>query len=107
VVAANDKVGFCLLDTLHPYPEVPGSPATAVAAAVAATARRGQPVGFADICAWYVSGRWIDVTGTPSGDYRLVTTTDPADQLLESNETDYAYRQQIRWTGVVPIADPC
>ncbi len=109
VVASNDKVGFCLLDTLHPYPGVPGSPRHRYYRGCRRNSVQGQSVGFADIYAWYVYGQWIDVTGTPNGDYCLVTTADPADQLLESDETDNAYRQQIRLTGsgVVPLADPC
>ncbi|MGH2596541.1 MAG: lysyl oxidase family protein [Actinomycetota bacterium] len=109
VVASNDKVGFCLSDTLHPYPGVPGSPRHRYYRGCRRNSAQGQSVGFADIYDWYVYGQWIDVTGTPNGDYCLVTTADPANQLLESDETDNAYRQQIRLTasGVVPVADPC
>jgi Lysyl oxidase len=109
VVASNDKVGFCLLDTLHPYPGVPGSPRHRYYGGCRRNSVQGQSVGFADIYSWYFSGQWIDVTRTPSGDYCLVTTADPADQLLESNETDDAFRQQIRLSGsgVIPLADPC
>lgn len=109
VVASNDKVGFCLLDRMHPYPGVPGSPRHRYYRGCRRNSVQGQSVGFADIYSWYVSGQWIDVTGAPDGDYCLVSTADPADQLLESNETDNAFRQQIRLSGsgVVPLADTC
>jgi hypothetical protein len=109
LVASNDKVGFCLLDTLHPYPGVPGSPRHRYYRGCRRNSVQGQSVGFADIYAWYVSSQWIDVTGIPNGDYCLVMTADPADQLLESDETDNAYRQQMRLTGsgVVPLANAC
>ena len=109
VVASNDKVGFCLLDTIHPYPGVPGSPRHRYYRGCRRNGVQGQSVGFADMYAWYVHGQWIDISGTPNGDYCLVTTADPTDQLLESNETDNAYRQQIRLTasGVVPLGGAC
>ncbi len=108
VVASNAKVGFCLLDTLHPYPGVPGSPPHRYYRGCRRNSVQGQSVGFADIYA-YLSSQWIDVTGTPNGDYCLVTTADPADQLLESDETDNAYRQQIRLaaSAVVPLVGAC
>lgn len=108
-IVMNDKVGFCLLDTLHPYPGVPGSPSHRYYRGCRRNSVQGQSVGFADIYAWYFAGQWMDVTGTPNGDYCLVTTADPADQLLESDETDNAYRQQIRLTGsgVIPLTNAC
>jgi lysyl oxidase len=108
-IAANHKVGFCLLDTLHPYPGVPGSPGRRYYRDCRRNSMQGQSVGYADIYEWFVRDQSIDVTGTPAGEYCLVTTADPADQLLESDESDNAYRQRIRLasTSVVPLARAC
>lgn len=109
VVASNDKVGFCLLDTFHPYPGVPGSPDHRYYRGCQRNSVQGESVGFADVYQWYLPGQWIDVTGKPNGEYCLVTTADPANQILESNDGDNAYRQRIRLTGsaVVPLTDTC
>jgi hypothetical protein len=109
VVASNAKVGFCLLDTLHPYPGVPGSPTRGHYRGCERGSVQGSSVGYADLYQWYLPGQWIDVSGVPDGSYCLVTTVDPANQLLESDDTDNAYRQSVELVGdaVLPRTAAC
>ena len=109
VIAANEKVGFCLLDSVFPYPGVPGAVRTRRYRGCARDSVQGESVGHGDIYQWWLPGQWIDVTSVPDGEYCLVTTADPDGQLLESSHIDNAYRQRIRLAGdgVVPEVEPC
>jgi hypothetical protein len=109
VVASNEKVGFCLLDSAYPYPGIPGASRARYYDGCARNSVQGESVGHGDIYQWFLPEQWIDVTGVADGQYCLVSTADPANQLIESSDADNGYRQRIQLSGdaVVPMGDPC
>jgi Lysyl oxidase len=109
VIASNTKVGFCIRDTLHPFPELPGSPLKGHYRDCTRRSVQGSSVGYADIYQYYLPKQWIDVAGVPDGTFCLVTSVDPANQLAESDEMDNAFRQSIELRGdvVLPLAAEC
>jgi hypothetical protein len=109
LVARNTKVGFCIRDTLHPYPDLPGSPRKAHYLDCTRRSIQGSSVGYADIYQWNLPEQWIDVAGVPDGTYCLVTSVDPANQLMESDETDNAFRWSLELRGdlVEFLAEAC
>jgi hypothetical protein len=108
-IAANEKVGFCLSDSVFPYPGIPGAVRERRYRGCACNSVQGESIGHGDIYQWYLPGQWIDVTGVPDGEYCLVTTADPGGQLVESSDADNSFRQRIRLAGdgVFPEVDPC
>jgi hypothetical protein len=108
-VAVDHKVGFCHLDTLHPYPWVPGSPRRRHYRSCRRNSVQEQSVGYADIYECYVADQWIDVTVSRPASTAWSQRPIPVGQLLEANEADNACRQGIRLGGhsVLPLAEPC
>ena len=48
----------------------------------------GLSVGWADIYPWDFAGQYIDITGVTDGEYLLCMTADPANDFVESSDTD-------------------
>ena len=48
----------------------------------------GLSVGWSDIYPWDFAGQYIDLSGVPDGDYLLCMTADPANDFVESSDTD-------------------
>lgn len=55
--------------------------------------RQGINNGWADVYDWYISDRYIEVTGVPSGYYRLEFCADPFNEIEEEDETQQLLRQ--------------
>jgi hypothetical protein len=99
VVRASTKVGFCMIDSARLYPTVPGSPSSPFYNYCGQTTPMGISIGWADIYTWDLSGQHIDVTGLASGYYCLISTADPANRLLESDNSDNAGRIRLQLTS--------
>lgn len=87
VVRDGSKISFCLLDVFHAFPGLPGSPASP-SYTTCSDERQGISVGWADIYGAGLDDQWIDITGVTPGQYWIEVMTDPANHLLESNETN-------------------
>ena len=87
IVRDGSKISFCLLDVFHAFPALPGSPASS-SYNTCSDERQGISVGWADIYGAYLDDQWIDITGVTPGQYWIEVMTDPANRLLESNETN-------------------
>jgi len=107
VVAANHKIGFCFFDNTfyHSLPQTPrhrGFPNDAGCAhgrRSATSLRMGLSVGFGDVYRWRLPGQSIDITGLPTGRYRLEGKANGDELLYESDATnnlDWVDLQLIR-----------
>ncbi|HVE62388.1 MAG TPA: lysyl oxidase family protein [Mycobacteriales bacterium] len=71
----------------------------------------GISVGWADIYNWFLPDQYLDVEGLRDGYYVLETVTDPANTIVESNETDNVMSVLIRicgdQAGIVGPGDVC
>lgn len=85
VLASTDKVSFCMLDsdvyddTLEHYEGFHYQFCRQDDA-------QGISVGFSDVYTYFLPGQSIDVTGVPAGEYWLVSTADPDNYIVETNE---------------------
>ena len=109
VVASHGKVGFCLLDSQHVYPGMPGSPASAVYASCASGRSQGISPGWSDAYDWSLPGQFVDITSVPDGRYCFRSTADPADRIVEADEGDNAAAigLSLRGGSATPLAGVC
>lgn len=109
VVAAHEKVGFCLLDTDQPYPGIPGSPTGGFYRSCQPDRPQGLSAGWSDIYDSNLPGQFVDVTNVPDGDYCFSSTVNPAGRLVESEVGDNTETQALRLAGgsVTPLSRSC
>jgi HYDIN/CFA65/VesB family protein/lysyl oxidase len=103
IVAANEKVSYCIVDSQKYTTQPPGTPATAQYTSCGPI--MGVSVGWADIYpSTFTSSQIIPLTGVSDGTYWLENTGDPLNRLLESDETNNTSRVQvtINTTGLSP-----
>jgi hypothetical protein len=109
-VAASHKVSFCMADIridawaekgdgprkyyapdcLFPYASDGGVDEY----------RQGISNGWADVYDWYIPDQYIEVTGVPSGYYRLEFCADPNGEIEEEDETNNCVVNHIRLRGM-------
>ena len=94
------KVSFCVIDTGHPFPELPGSPPDQEGPyypqdpehpkfpTCSATSIDGLSVGWEDTYGASLPGQGIKVTDLRRGAYCLVMEADPASPALEGGVLD-------------------
>jgi hypothetical protein len=91
------KQGFCFYDT-HAFnlslPRAPGSAVyrTCGTSPSQLTTTMGLSVGWSDVYPWNIAFQWIDITGLPSGRYRLTVIADPSgwfEELGGANNTSW------------------
>jgi hypothetical protein len=88
VLASSGKVSFCVIDTSHPYPGLPGSPVSSYYVRCDADATEGLSVGWSDVYAAGLAGQTVNVNRVRDGTYCLSVTADPDDVLSENDEAD-------------------
>lgn len=87
-VGVGVKQGFCFQDnyeygsTQLPFYTTCGHNPDALSVTM------GLSRGWGDLYSWKTVGQYIDITGLPSGRYRLWATADEADQFEEGDETN-------------------
>jgi hypothetical protein len=81
------KTTFCLIDTDHVEPGLPGSPNNA-AYETCNLGVQGISVGWGDEYYYWLPDQDIDVTGLPNGDYELTMEVDPQNRLIEVTDDD-------------------
>jgi hypothetical protein len=109
VVAAHEKVGFCLLDSDQPYPGIPGSPADGYYRSCQPDKPQGLSAGWSDVYDAGLPGQFVDVTNVPDGDYCFSSTVNPARRLVEAEVGDNTATQALRLDGgsVTPLSRGC
>jgi hypothetical protein len=117
VVAASEKVSFCLFDDTLIRPDLKDAPrrpkyAFCPSNRALRTIRAGVSVGWADIYGKHLEGQWIDVTDIPPGEYRLEVEVDPDSHLIEKTRKNNIASVPVRIEKVdaarkkPPAADP-
>jgi hypothetical protein len=110
VVATGGKVSFCIADTDHVYPNIPGSPTGAYYGLTCGPDdTEGLSVGWSDVYTQDLPGQKIPITRVRNGDYCVVITADPDNLLVENDETDNLSYVPIRLQGttVTVIGSSC
>ena len=108
-VVTGNKNGFCMIDVenvswgqkgdaarTYYFPRCNAPTETAGAEVYMVN---GISVGWADVYNWFLPDQYLDVEGLDDGYYILETITDPADTIVESNETDNVMALLIRICG--------
>jgi Lysyl oxidase len=102
-VANGTKAGFCLVDTLTPFPLLPGFPGERHYTfdgcgndPETPPSLEGISVGYSDVYSSATPGQQINVTGLEAGKYCLVSEADPSDNLAETNDANNAREVLIR-----------
>ncbi|MEX2310245.1 MAG: lysyl oxidase family protein [Pirellulales bacterium] len=90
IVAAGDKVSFCLLDVERYDNSGPSSPFYLTCGQI-----QGISAGWADIYDRGLPGQSIDISTVPNGNYWLEVVVDPDNHLTEANEANNAAQIQI------------
>ncbi|HMJ90093.1 MAG TPA: lysyl oxidase family protein, partial [Candidatus Acidoferrum sp.] len=85
VLVTGDKTSFAIIDLVRYDATLPGAPASPqyIGGLV-----QGLSVGWADVYGANLTDQWVDVTDVPPGRYWLEAVVDPANNILESNETN-------------------
>ena len=100
-VATSTKIGFCIVDTDHAFPGIPGSPPDpgyypAGSSDCTDSSIDGLTVGWADIYYSGVPGQQINITGLARGRYCLLSKADPDNLLREADDSNNVRRTPIR-----------
>ena len=93
IVGANQKVSYCIVDSLKYTTSPPGTPATAHYTTCGPV--MGISVGWVDLYSSSISTQAIALTGVSDGTYWLENIGDPTNRLMESNETNNTYLVQV------------
>jgi len=85
IVAVSDKVSYCLRDN-DPFDHPNRAPAAVYTECGMGT--QGISVGWMDIYKFDIAGQTINIANVPVGVYALRSVTDPANQLMEVDDTN-------------------
>ena len=88
VVAASDKISFCMVDTLSVNLALEHAPSIRIYQSCSQNATQGISVGWSDVYGSSLPGQSIDITHVQSGTYWLVATADPNNTILETNDAN-------------------
>ncbi|MCC6486970.1 MAG: hypothetical protein IT364_05670 [Candidatus Hydrogenedentes bacterium] len=94
VVARSEKTSFCLLDSLIYDDSLPGFPGFPVYVNCG-VGTQGISVGYQDLYDKSLPDQWIDITGVPGGTYWLESEVDPANHIIEMDETNNTARVKL------------
>jgi len=95
------KQGFCFADNQAFAPSLPGAPSARVYVTCGGnssvlTQTMGLSVGWGDPYYWDTAFQWIDITGVPSGRYRILLTADASHWFQETDQTN-----NTTWADIV------
>ncbi len=95
----DNKVGFCIFDSVPRAPDLPGAPdairyeITGCGGRLVSDISMGLSVGWGDQYRYTLAGQWIDITDLPAGEYRLYAEADPDHLFIESDRAN-----NVGWT---------
>jgi glucose/arabinose dehydrogenase len=101
VVGSSRKVSFCLVDMPVIEPRPAFAPQEAHYSGCGADRVQGISPGWGDRYGAGVGGQEIEISGLRDGRYRLVSTVDPLNRVVESNELNNAAVLEIELRGAV------
>ncbi len=85
IVVTGDKTSFAIIDLIQYDESLPGAPTSPQ---FTGGLVQGLSVGWADVYGANLTDQWIDVTDISPGRYWLEAVVDPANNILESNESN-------------------
>jgi hypothetical protein len=97
VHALSDKVSFCVIDIAR-FDATLEHAASATYWQCNQTSTNGLSVGWADLYLWNLAGQELDITDVPNGTYWLMSTVDPANHLLETNDFNNRAAVKVKLT---------
>lgn len=94
IVASGGKTSFCILDLQVFDTSIPGyTPGGNYRSC--GTTTQGLTPGWMDIYSKNLDGQYIDITGIADGQYWLESVVDPANAVLEADETNNVARIKV------------
>ena len=99
VMAASEKVSFCVRDSIRFDATVPGSPGSLHYGECTQDSVTGLSIGWADYYGSTLPGQELDIRGLPDGRYCLRNEADPGGRLAESDEGNNGRSTSVRITG--------
>ncbi len=88
VAASSDKISFCMVDTVAANLGLEHAPPVRVYTSCGPSLTQGISVGWADVYGPSLPGQSIDITYVQSGTYWLVSTADPNNAIMETNDAN-------------------
>ena len=86
VLATNEKVSFCMVDTGLVDPSLEHSPPGPAYTTCEQDGMQGISAGWSDTYTYSLAGQNVNITGLANGDYWLLSTSDPSNRLAESHD---------------------
>jgi len=109
IVAANEKVAYCFVDSNKYVPSPPGTPANRVYGGSgpgtypSCGSVLGTSVGWVDDYPSNFTGQYVILTGVSSGTYWLQNILDPLNRVAETNDNNNTDMIQVTInTGLTP-----
>lgn len=106
VVAESTKVTFCIIDIHRTWPSLPGSPNGPHYNMCNRNSTQGLSIGWSDEYPSTLAGQYINVTSVTDGDYCLVSTANPNNNLIETNNTNNSSFIKITLDGTTVTSYP-
>jgi subtilisin-like proprotein convertase family protein len=100
ILAIGGKTSFCLLDLTVYDLSLPGAPPSGEYGGCGQL--QGISVGHSDVYDQSLPDQWIDITNIPLDQYWMEVVVDPADTLLEADETNNTTRILIDLASAFP-----
>jgi Lysyl oxidase len=95
LAASSPKVSFCMVDTWAINLGLEHAPQQRVYQSCGQSLTQGISVGWSDIYGSSLPGQNIDITNVQSGTYWLVSTADPDNHIVETNESNNSAAVQV------------
>lgn len=103
LVATSGKISYCIIDyeadDASERPLLYSQPYPLYYSCIAGIGMQGISPGWKDIYVEETTGQQIPLGGIPDGTYALIVRFDPADRLLETDETDNIALTRVRLSG--------
>ena len=93
-VRLDNKVGFCMFDTIPQDATLPGAPAEITHESGGCGTqdsdllRMGISIGWGDVYRADLEGQYIDISGLPPGEYRILAEVNPDGLFHESDRSN-------------------
>jgi hypothetical protein len=96
IVASGGKTSFCIINIRQPLPDATNDAEVVHGRGGNSCGQvQGLSVGHSDVYSASLDDQWIDVTNVADGQYFLEITTDPENDLVETNEDNNTARVAI------------
>ncbi|MGB7342836.1 MAG: DUF4347 domain-containing protein [Pirellulaceae bacterium] len=93
VVASGGKTSFCLINIRQPLPDATNNAGLVHGRGGNSCGNvQGISTGYSDVYSASLDDQWIDVTDVADGQYYLEITTDPENNIQETDETNNTAR---------------